>query len=474
MLVAQARARQDHRAQRPGRRCGSPGRSGPAAARPAPASAARRTARAGPCRRWRRSRSRAAEIRRRSAGSSIVGLRGVVSGARLMRPPGRRSRRRSARAARRRPRGLDAGRAARLPSRRSTDQRVVVALEAAARDADVVRRRSGRAPCAASLSRAYGSRSSVSAAKPTTSARTARHARRLRPARRACAPAAAVRRRRRDLLDLRVAAPARACSRRPRRRRCRRPAGNAASTASRICAARRTSMRAHAGGRGQMRPGPATSVDLGAHRRGRGGDREAHLAAAAVAEEAHRIEVLEGRAGADQHPARRRARAARASAQRGDDFAAARACGRRRLRRRPGGPSPGPSTCDAARAQQSRRSPASPGAPTSRGSSPAHSDQRRLGRQAQRGEQVVGEAVREPRDECSALAGATRCAWPSARVRYGPSPLRRPRPTARCAPARRSAPGRSRAVTNCCAPSVITTRTSAPASRRRRTRSAAL
>ena len=79
-------------------------------------------------------------------------------------------------------------------------------------------------------------------------------------------------------------------------------AGAAGSTASNICCALVTSMRRTPRGVGRC-TGPATSVTCGAGLGGGARDREAHLAAAQVGDAAHRVDGLEGRAGGDQHAA---------------------------------------------------------------------------------------------------------------------------------------------------------------------------
>ncbi len=248
-------------------------------------------------------------------------------------------------------------------------------------------------------------------------------------------------------------------------------AGARDSTASRISRALRTSMRSTPGGVASA-DRPCDQRHVRALRRRSGGDRETHAAGAAVADEAHRIDVLEGRARADQHAhAGKRARRARRD-ELGDDvlgfeqapraeFAAGLAAGR------------GTEHAHAALAQRREirlRRRVRPHLLVHR----RRERDRRGRRKTDRRQKIVRHAMREPRDEVGRRRRDDDLRRPSARARCDPSPLRPTRPRGSIAPDCPDSAWNVSAVTKRAAPSVSTTRTSAPASRRRRTSSAAL
>ena len=351
----------------------------------------------------------------------------------MLRPasrPGPHGARRSPRRSRARARASAPAERARPPPAQYSVIALSLGLETGARRRRRGSRRSGRGACARA-SRARGARRrSVSAAKPTSSGRCGRaptSARMSGVAHQLQRAAGLV------LLDLVRGELAPGGSRRRRRRETKTSWPSiAASTASRIAFALRTSMRVTRGGVGSA-TGPATSVTSRRRARRPSAIAKPMRPRAAVADEAHRIDVLVGRAGADQHARARRARPAcaappmRATISQRLEHAA-----RRRTRRRPGRPSRGRAR-DAARAQRRDvrlRRRVRPHLLVHR----RRERERRRGRQAQRREQVVGEAGGEARDHVGGRRRDDDRARPSAPARCGPSRLRRPRPTATCAP----------------------------------------
>ena len=198
---------------------------------------------------------------------------------------------------------------------------------------------------------------------------------------------------------------------------------------------------AHAGRSRRAHTGPLTSTTSAPASLHRLRDREAHLAGAAVAHEAHRVDALARRAGGDQHapPLQRApygAAAARScatissgSSMRPGPVLAAGLIAHRRAEH-----------AHAAAREQLRRSPGWRRCSTSDDSSPAPP------RSARRSPGTACSADRR-RDRAPGARGNRRSrarsapARPSARARCGPSPPRRRRPTARCAPAGPRAPG---------------------------------
>ena len=176
------------------------------------------------------------------------------------------------------------------------------------------------------------------------------------------------------LRDLGVLGAARAGSRRPRRPSAAgRTSAKRASVASRSSSAVWTST--------YLTPGVRVERGVGCdHRHGRaparrlGGQREAHPAARAVADEAHRVERLARAARRDQHPHAVERAAARRPATISIASRIAAGSARRPTPHSPreaSGPVPGSITCTPRSRSRSRGSPASPGARTCGCSSPA-------------------------------------------------------------------------------------------------------
>ena len=152
---------------------------------------------------------------------------------------------------------------------------------------------------------------------------------------------------------------------------------------------------------------------------------------------------------------------------------AARACAPRRLSPQAWSPSAGPEDLHAALRERGHVGARRRVRPHHVIHGRRHGD-RRLGRQAQGREQVIG-AARPPAARGNPRSpGRSAPHRPSAPARCDPWRPRPPHPTGRCAPCAPRPPGRSSAVTNSRAPAVMTTCTSAPRSRRRRTRSGLL
>ena len=248
--------------------------------------------------------------------------------------------------------------------------------------------------------------------------------------------------------------------------------GSSRSTAPSMSAALSTSTRVTPAGRRQTHRS-RHQHHAGARLARRLRDREAHLPGAAVADEAHRVDALARRARGDEHapPGER---------------AAVRAAARRAARRDPGLEHaaraalpaglvalPGTENVHAALRRASRRWPR-------RGVRPhqmVHGGRDGDRRLRSRGTGSTADRPPDPparRARKSALAGAISTAPPSARARCVPWPLPPPRSHSSLRTGRPETAWKVVAVTNSRAAAVITTCTSAPRSRRRRTRSGLL